>query len=223
MTIIYLCIFAYLLGSVPFGLVFARLFTKQDLRRIGSGNIGATNALRAGGWRLGLATLAGDVSKGAIPVFLALFLHPGNEPGGPDLWMALAATCAFFGHLFPVYLRFSTGGKGVATAAGCFAIMSPVAIVISLGAFLAVAGVSRRVSAGSLAAAALLPVAVFWVNGSLILSGCALVISMMIIFRHRDNILRLLAGTEPKIGRLTAEEKQKGRSDQCPETGQKTG
>jgi len=201
-----ICLFAYLLGSVPFGLVFAKLFTKQDLRKIGSGNIGATNALRAGGWRLGLATLAGDISKGAIPVFLALLLHPGNEPGSPDLWMALAATIAFLGHLFPVYLKFSTGGKGVATAAGGFAIISPLALAVSTAAFLAVAGVSRRVSAGSLAAAALLPVAVFWINGSLILSGCALVISMMIIFRHRDNISRLLAGTEPKIGRLKTED-----------------
>jgi len=207
MTLAYLCIFAYLLGSIPFGLIFANLFTNEDLRRIGSGNIGATNALRAGGWRLGLATLVGDGLKGAIPVYLALVLSSNHSSGPADLWMTLSAFCAFSGHLFPVYLKFSTGGKGVATAAGCFAVISPLALAVSLAAFVIVAGVSRRVSAGSLVAAALLPIAVFWITRSIVLSGCALVISMMVIFRHRDNIRRLLAGTEPKIGgRLKAKE-----------------
>jgi glycerol-3-phosphate acyltransferase PlsY len=204
MTLTYLCIFAYLLGSIPFGLVFANLFTKQDLRRIGSGNIGATNALRAGGWRLGLATLAGDGLKGAIPVYLALVLSSNHSAGPAALWMTLSAIGAFLGHLFPVYLKFSTGGKGVSTAAGCFAVISPLALAVSLAVFVIVAGVSRRVSAGSLAAAAILPIAVFWITRSMVLSGCALAISMMVILRHRDNIRRLLAGTEPKIGRRKA-------------------
>lgn len=199
MTLISLCLFAYLLGSIPFGLLFARLFGKEDLRRTGSGNIGATNALRAGGWGMGLATLAGDVLKGAVPVFLALILTPENGVGGPDLWMSMAAICSFFGHLFPIYLKFSTGGKGVATAAGCFAVISPFALAVSLTAFLLVAGISRRVSAGSLAAAALLPVAVFWITESLTLSGCALGIALMVIVRHKDNIRRLINGQESKI------------------------
>lgn len=199
MTLIYLCLFAYLLGAVPFGLVFAKLFGTEDLRRIGSGNIGATNALRAGGWGLGVATLIGDALKGAIPVFLALAFAPKNNAGNPDLWMALAAVSSFSGHLFPVYLKFRSGGKGVATAAGCFAVISPPALAVSLTAFLLIAGISKRVSAGSLAAAALLPVAVFWINGSLIFSGCALIIALMVILRHRDNIRRLLDGTETEI------------------------
>ena len=103
-------IFAYLIGSIPFGLIFAKLFKSVDLRRIGSGNIGATNARRAGGWGLGLATLAGDALKGAIPVFIAAAVFWKSE--FQDIWVVLTALSAFFGHLFPVYLKFKTGAKG---------------------------------------------------------------------------------------------------------------
>lgn len=199
--IILLCIFAYLIGSIPFGLVFAKLFNAMDLRKIGSGNIGATNALRAGGWALGLATLACDVLKGAVPVVVASSASQGYGTGSTEIWMALTAISAFFGHLFPVYLKFKTGGKGVATAAGCFSVISPMALAVSIAAFIIAVAGSKRVSAGSLAAAALLPVGVYWINQSVILSGCALIISLSVIFRHKDNIRRLSAGTEPKIGR----------------------
>ncbi len=198
-TIIYLCIFAYLIGAIPFGLIFAKIFTSQDLRKIGSGNIGATNARRVGGWEIGLATLACDVLKGAIPVLIASTISPGNENGLKEVWVALTAISAFCGHLFPVYLKFKTGGKGVATAAGCFAILSPVALIIALAAFIIIAGISKRVSAGSLAAAAMLPISVLCLNPSPVIFGCALFISLAIIVRHKDNIKRLLAGTEPKI------------------------
>ncbi len=199
-TLISLCIFAYLIGAIPFGLVFAKIFTSQDLRKIGSGNIGATNARRAGGWRLGLATLACDVLKGAIPVLIASAVSPGSE-NGKEIWMALSAISAFCGHLFPVYLKFKTGGKGVATAAGCFAVISPVVLVIALASFIITTLVSKRVSAGSVVASATLPISVFWMNQSPAIIGCALFISLAIIIRHRDNIKRLLAGTEPKIGK----------------------
>lgn len=199
MILFFLCFFAYLLGSVPFGLVFARFFKKQDLRRTGSGNIGATNALRAGGWRLGLATLAGDVLKGAIPAFAAMLLCPDHPPGQEAVWTGLAALSAFFGHLFPVYLKFSAGGKGVATAAGGFSVISPSALAVCLAAFFLGAGISRRVSAGSLAAAGILPGAVFFFTRDGFLSGCALVTALLVIFRHRDNIRRLRSGTEPEI------------------------
>ncbi len=198
-TIIYLCIFAYLLGSIPFGLVFAKIFTSQDLRKIGSGNIGATNAKRAGGWGLGLATLACDVLKGAIPVLIALAISSGNENELKEVGMALTAISTFCGHLFPVYLKFKTGGKGVATAAGCFAVISPIALTISIAAFLITAVISNRVSAGSLAAATMLPISVLWLNPSPATFGCALIISLAIIFRHKDNIKRLFDGTEPTI------------------------
>ncbi|MBC2715310.1 MAG: glycerol-3-phosphate 1-O-acyltransferase PlsY [Desulfobacteraceae bacterium] len=200
-AIIYIIIFAYLIGSIPFGLVLAKTFKSVDLREIGSGNIGATNARRAGGWGLGLATLACDVLKGTIPVLIASAISQGNENGLKEVWVALTAISAFCGHLFPVYLKFKTGGKGVATAVGCFAVISPIALAISIVAFIIAAGISNRVSAGSLAAAATLPISVFWLNQSLMLFGCALLISLAIIFRHKDNIKRLFAGTEPTIGR----------------------
>jgi glycerol-3-phosphate acyltransferase PlsY len=196
-TLISLIIFAYLIGSIPFGLIFAKIFTSQDLRKIGSGNIGATNAKRAGGWRLGVATLACDVLKGAIPLLIAAAIGPEN--GLKEIWMALTAISAFSGHLFPVYLKFKTGGKGVATTAGCFAVISPMALAISLIAFIIVIAISKRVSAGSLAAAASLPISIIWLNPSPAIFGCALFISISIIFRHKDNIRRLLDGTEPKI------------------------
>ena len=198
-TIICLCIFAYLLGSIPFGLVLVKTCKSVDLRKTGSGNIGATNARRAGGLMLGLATLACDVLKGAIPVYLAVLLL--TDAGGftREIWASLVAFLAFSGHLFPLYLKFKTGGKGVATAAGCMAVLSPVGLVMALAAFVLVAGFSNRVSAGSLAAAVMLPVGVFLANRSLILTGCALIISILIIIRHQDNIKRLISGTEPTI------------------------
>jgi glycerol-3-phosphate acyltransferase PlsY len=198
-TLISLCVFAYLIGAIPFGLVFAKIFTSQDLRKIGSGNIGATNARRVGGWGIGLATLACDVLKGAIPVLIASAVSPGNENGLKEIWMALSAISAFCGHLFPVYLKFKTGGKGVATAAGCFTVISPVVLVIALASFIITTLVSKRVSAGSVVASATLPISVFWMNQSPAIIACTLFISLAIIIRHKDNIKRLLAGTEPKL------------------------
>jgi len=150
---------------------------------------------------LGLATLACDVLKGTIPVLIASAVSQGNESELKEIWVALTTISAFFGHLFPVYLKFKTGGKGVATAAGCFAVISPIALAISITAFIITVGISRRVSAGSLAAAATLPISVFWINQSPAIFGCALFISLTIIFSHKDNIKRLISGTEPKLGK----------------------
>jgi glycerol-3-phosphate acyltransferase PlsY len=195
-----LCVAAYLLGSAPSGLILVKMTTSLDLREVGSGNIGATNARRAGGWPLGIATLICDVLKGAIPVALAGWMMNSGAGGVTrDLWMAAAALCAFFGHLFPVYLKFKTGGKGVATAAGCFAVLSPAALGIAVTAFILVTGFSRRVSAGSLSAAGLLPIAVAWIEGPYIAFWCALIISVMVIRRHQANIRRLLMGLEPPL------------------------
>jgi glycerol-3-phosphate acyltransferase PlsY len=194
-----ICIFAYLLGSVPFGLILVKKFKSVDLRLMGSGNIGASNARRAGGWALGFATLACDVLKGAIPVFLAGLMVTGSDAFIKEIWISLTAISAFTGHLFPLYLKFKTGGKGVATAAGCMGVISPLALAAAFAAFVIIAGFSNRVSAGSLAAAAVLPAGIFWTNHSLILTGCALTISLLIIARHKDNIKRLLSGTEPAI------------------------
>ena len=198
-NIISLCAFAYLIGSIPFGLVFAKTFKSVDLRKIGSGNIGATNARRAGGWGLGLATLACDFLKGALPVLIALAISQENSNELKGIGVALTASSTFCGHLFPVYLKFQASGKGVATAAGCFAVISPITLAISLIAFVITAGISKRVSVGSLTAATTIPISIIWLNQPAAIIGCTLFISIAIIVRHKDNIKKLLAGTEPTI------------------------
>lgn len=187
---------AYLLGAVPFGLILVKTVKGLDLRQIGSGNIGATNARRAGGWPLGLATLCLDILKGAAPVYLSGMAFPETAH---SLALSLAAISAFCGHLFPVYLKFKTGGKGVATAAGGFAVISPVSLLVALAVFIGLAALSNRVSVGSVTAAVSLPLAVLLIEKDWLLGGCAAIIALLIIIRHKDNIQRLLAGTEPFI------------------------
>lgn len=194
--------FAYLIGSIPSGLWLARIFVSVDLRQIGSGNIGATNARRAGGWPLGIATLICDMAKGAIPVGLSMLLA-GHIDAAPVIFIYAAAVAAILGHLFPIYLGFKTGGKGVATAAGCFLVLSPAALTIALGVFVAATAVSRRVSAGSIAAAAALPPAVFLLGEGVAATVATLAIAGAIIARHHDNIRRLIAGTEPSLSEKT--------------------
>jgi len=193
-------VFAYLFGAIPWGLVLTRIFTSVDIRQEGSGNIGATNVRRIAGTSLGLVTLACDVLKGAIPVYIA-----GVMPASGDLlheiFICLAALSAFLGHLYPVYMKFKKGGKGVATATGCFLVLSPVACIVALLVFLLVAWWSNYVSAGSLSAVVILPVAVWIKSNSFVMTACAAVMSIFIIFRHKDNIKRLLSGTENVIRR----------------------
>lgn len=184
---------AYLLGSVPWGLVLARVFWKIDIRRQGSGNIGATNAARVGGAGLGLATLAGDLLKGLLPVWLAQRLEPAEAA-----WVA-AALLAFLGHLFPVFTRFRGGGKGVATAIGGFLMLAPGALAAGLAVFLAVFAACRRVSAASLAAALVLPAAAWFAGQPPVVWGGAAFAAALIWWRHAGNIRRLLAGTEPEF------------------------
>ncbi|MDY6789792.1 MAG: glycerol-3-phosphate 1-O-acyltransferase PlsY [Thermodesulfobacteriota bacterium] len=191
-------VFAYLLGSIPFGLVFTRIFTSVDIRKQGSGNIGATNVRRVAGTPIGLLTLAGDVLKGVVPVYAATAIsYP--SPLIYEICVCLTALCAFLGHLYPVYMKFKTGGKGVATALGCFLVLSPVACLAALVAFLIVALSTNHVSAGSLAAAGVIPIAVWIKTNSLVMTACAAVITIFIAYRHQDNIKRLIAGTENVI------------------------
>jgi glycerol-3-phosphate acyltransferase PlsY len=191
-------IFSYLLGSIPWGIIFTRLFTPINIREVGSGNIGATNVARMAGPGLGVLTLAGDILKGAFPVWLAVSMATPNEVWG-DLYIALVAFAAFMGHLYPVYMKFKNGGKGVATAAGCFGVISPVALVILVLVFILFVCWSNRVSLASLAAAAVLPVAIWKATGSKVMLGCAVVTTIFIYFRHVDNIKRLISGKEPAI------------------------
>lgn len=191
-------VFAYLLGSIPFGLVFTRIFTSVDIRQEGSGNIGATNVRRVAGAPIGLLTLAGDVLKGVVPVYAATTIsYP--SPLIYEICICLTALCAFLGHLYPVYMKFKTGGKGVATALGCFVVLSPVACLAALVAFLIVALASNHVSAGSLSAAGVIPVAVWIKTNSPVITTCAAIISIFIAYRHQDNIKRLINGTENVI------------------------
>ena len=189
-------VFAYLLGSIPWGLILTRLFTPLDIRQAGSGNIGSTNVAREAGVTLGIITLAGDTLKGAVPVWLATSITTMNDTWGA-IFVAFVSLAAFMGHLYPVYMKFKTGGKGVATAAGCFAVISPLAMVVSILVFIMIACWSNRVSLASLVAAAVLPLAVWKATHSQIITGCAVITSIFIYSRHTDNIKRLWAGTEP--------------------------
>jgi glycerol-3-phosphate acyltransferase PlsY len=192
---------AYLLGSIPFGLVLTRLFTSVDIRKTGSGNIGATNVRRLAGNLLGFLTLLGDVLKGALPVLLAVALLRG-EPGELPRSITAAVACsAFAGHLFPIYLGFKTGGKGVATALGGCLVISPLAVLVFLVCFIGVVKITRRVSVGSLAGTVVLVPAVWLTTGSEAFLFGTLLMAGFIFIRHRENIQRIVAGTEATIDR----------------------
>jgi glycerol-3-phosphate acyltransferase PlsY len=189
-------LFAYLLGSIPWGVVLTRLFTASDIRQQGSGNIGATNVSRVAGPTLGLLTFAGDILKGAVPVYLAL-KFAGQHQGVNDFFLAIVGLAAFFGHLYPLFMKFKSGVKGVATAAGCFGVLAPLACLAALSAFIIFLLLSRRISAGSLASAVVLPIAAWFSTHSWEITAGAAIMSVFIFIRHRDNIKRLIAGTEP--------------------------
>ncbi len=195
---------AFLAGSIPFGLLVGRALGR-DLRAHGSGNIGATNALRVLGKPAGVAVLALDALKGWAPTAL---LPPALAAHGhaPPTWLPLAlALASVLGHVFPPWLRFR-GGKGVATSAGAFLAVHPAAFVMALGAFVAVVATTRIVSLGSILAAATLPVfALLWDGpaawGEHLLRTVALVLAAgLVILKHRGNLARLRAGSEPRLG-----------------------
>ena len=202
-----LSLLAYILGSIPWGIILTRNLTSKDIRKTGSGNIGATNVRRIAGTTLGVWTLLGDMLKGIIPVGLVILTDRTDIYWQDDV-IALVVLFAVLGHLFPVFLRFKQGGKGVATAAGCFLVASPLAFLISLLVFIAIILRTNVMSAGSLAALTVLPLAVWVTSQSLALSGCAVIIMILSYLRHKDNIRRLLNGTENPIW----EERNSGRS-----------
>ncbi|MGH9374294.1 MAG: glycerol-3-phosphate 1-O-acyltransferase PlsY [Vicinamibacterales bacterium] len=182
----------YLAGSVPFAFLLARR-AGIDVRIAGSGNVGATNVLRtAGAWR-GVAVMALDVGKGAVAVMLASLTTSGATV------TALAAAAAVVGHIYPVWLRFH-GGKGVAVAAGVFAVLTPLATGAAVVLFLLVAGITRYVSLGSIAATLALPPAAWLTGEPLAIVAAAAGTGALILFRHRGNIRRLRAGTERRMG-----------------------
>jgi glycerol-3-phosphate acyltransferase PlsY len=190
---------AYILGGIPFSLLLVRWRTGIDLRKFGSGNIGASNARRAAGNAVGVAALACDTLKGVLPTWFAVELAAQSAGALPRGYAALVAVAAIIGHMFPVYLRFKPSGKGVATALGCFLILTPSAVAVALLVFVGIVAVFRRMSLGSLVACTVLPFAVWLTTHDLILLAAGIVTTALIIMRHRDNIRRLRRGVEPKV------------------------
>jgi len=191
-----LLLIAYVLGSIPTGVLLSRA-VGIDPRRAGSRNIGATNVARTAGRRLGALTLLGDALKGALPVWIAHLVAPAS-------WLpAAVAVSAIAGHLWSCFLRFR-GGKGVATALGVFTILAPNALVLALVAFAVTVAAFRIVSLASMVAAAVLPLGTMMLAANRSVTIAALLIAVAIIAKHRDNIARLLAGTEPKFGDSSA-------------------
>ena len=184
---------AYLVGGVPFGLLFARLLTGQDLRQVGSGNIGATNAMRAGGRKLGALTLLADLGKGALVVGCA------RAADWPDAWLAAAALAAVLGHISPVYLRFR-GGKGVATMFGVLLPWQWGMALVAFGIWLAVLAWLRYVSVASMAAAWSLPLVAWVLHAGMPAMSLGLALAVLVTWRHRENVRRLRQGVEPCVG-----------------------
>jgi len=208
---------SYLLGSSPFGYLLVRVFRGEDVRHTGSGNIGATNVARTGSKKLAIATLVLDALKGYAAVTFAswliltsrsfLFLPQGYRLGGVtgEVWSTLCALGALFailGHMFPVWLGFR-GGKGVATAAGAFLALAPRALLLALLVFAIIVAITRYVSLASIVAVVAFPLLAWYLSRAagpevpeaLLMTAC----SLLIVWRHKDNIRRLVAGTENRF------------------------
>ncbi len=184
----------YLIGSIPFSYLVARGFGVSDVRRVGSGNVGATNVLRTAGRPAGVLAFLLDAGKGAAAAALTARLFPA-DPSLP----ALAAVSAVVGHMYPVWLRFH-GGKGVATGFGAFVPIAPAAAGFAGVGFLVVAAATRYVSLGSVAGALVLAALAFAQHGPGPVSLAAFVAAALIVFRHRSNLLRIWARTERRVG-----------------------
>ena len=184
---------AYLLGSVPSALIVVWFLTGQDIRALGSGNIGATNATRAGGLKAGVVVSVLDVAKGALPVWAMSVFHPASA------WLSATMLAAVLGHCYPIWLKFR-GGKGVATAFGAFLVLSPWSAVAGMVVWLVVLLIWRRVSLASMVASAAFPLLLVMIDDPTpVILGAVSAVSVLIVLRHHDNIRHLLAGDEPKI------------------------
>jgi glycerol-3-phosphate acyltransferase PlsY len=196
---------AYLFGSIPFGYLIVRATEGSDIRHSGSGGTGATNVSRSAGKRAGLTTLGLDVLKGAAAVVIARFILKGQPVAAAEWWISLAAIAVIAGHIFPVWLRFR-GGKGVATGVGVFLVLAPTAVGCAGIVFIAIVGITRYVSLGSIVAAAIMPLFVWLLNEFVepvpniqALMAAAIAGALLIVFAHRGNIGRLVSGKESKF------------------------
>lgn len=193
---------SYLLGSIPFGYLLVRFFRGEDVRRSGSGNIGATNVSRTSP-ALGIVTLVLDALKGTTAVALSYIVTDHMVAGPPALeQLALGALFAILGHMFPVWLKFH-GGKGVATGLGAFVLIAPKAVLIAVCIFVVVVVISRYVSLGSMVAVAAFPF-MAWLTGQFYISAMGLALislaSLLILLKHRENVRRLWLGAENRVG-----------------------
>jgi glycerol-3-phosphate acyltransferase PlsY len=196
---------AYLLGSIPFGFLLVWLFLKEDIRAKGSGNIGATNVVRSGAKKLGALTFVLDACKGFVAVWLAsrIIFAPGVAGVPLQNATALAALCAILGHIYTVWLRFK-GGKGVATAFGVFLAVAPLAALFGLGVFILVFAFSKYVSLASIFSAVAFPIAAMLLPHQAYgpwLTAVILIVPVIVIGKHHQNIARLLKGTEYRFGK----------------------
>jgi len=186
-------VLGYLLGSIPFALLTVRRWGALDLRAVGSGNLGAANVMRVSGIKAGVLVATLDMIKGAVSVIVAERLSA--DPTAP----AAAGLAAVIGHVYPVWLRFR-GGKGVATACGVFAMLTPLALPPALAVFVAAVWVTKYISLGSVLASVALPPLAYAAGAPPPAIVAALGASAIIVFRHRSNVARLRAGTERRIG-----------------------
>lgn len=207
---------SFLLGSIPFGYLLVRIFRKRDIRKFGSGNIGATNVARTGSKGLAILTLLLDALKGYAAVAFAHWyaartsveassgLYATTEKLTPEIvtmLVALAGLCAILGHMFTPWLGFE-GGKGVATAVGAFAAIAPRAVLVSLALFIIIVAITRYVSLGSVLGAIAFPIACWWLAPNMrdpIAMSLIVISSLLIVLRHRANLKRLFAGSENRL------------------------
>lgn len=194
MEAVLLIALSYLLGSVPFGAILVRWRKGADIRSMGSGNIGATNVLRTSGPALGGITLLLDTGKAALPALAGILLFGCHSPVP-----AIAALAAFLGHLYPAYTMAKGGGKGVASAAGAMLVLCPIALAAAFVTFCIVLLISRRVSAGSLAAAVVMALTGMLAGCGFATAMAGVIMAALVVLRHKENLLRLYQGTEPKI------------------------
>ena len=191
-----LVVIAYLVGAIPFGIIVSKIFGRGiDIRNVGSGNIGATNVARAMGKGAGALTLLLDAGKAALVLAVTRVVMGASS----EAWLAMVGGAAFLGHVFPVYLRFK-GGKGVATALGVVAFLSPLVVLALMALFIVVVYFTRYVSLGSLCAAVVLPVVMALLDMPHPYLYMAFFISVVVFHAHRQNIRRLFSGQEPRFG-----------------------
>lgn len=191
---IFLVVLSYFIGSHPTAYLIVRFFTGQDVRKLGSGNVGGTNALRAAGLKIGVAVTIIDCAKGAIPVLLMRWYDPASK------WQALAMLAAVLGHCFPVWLRFK-GGKGVATGLGAFMVLSPKASLAALGLWLLILIIGRYVSVASMLASALFPLLLYYISGPpMTVLWAVTLAAAIIVLRHQPNMKKLMRGEENRLG-----------------------